>query len=226
MAIFRSGPIVGTISGNLQGVCFKNAKGSPVIAKRIQRTNQKTDAQLAVRNFMPEIRDAWFNLSTDDRRAWRNYARQVLETNRLGAKIHLSAWMHFFRWQLFLRTAGLPGPVFLPRFVRLIPPAGLVLDFSNSGSYQVTIDQWSGPTVPFNVVHSNRPVRSTPVRHQKYFRFIDTHQQGGNSWDIKAEWQAVFGVPQVGEQVRVRVRNVHSENLRSGTIEKQVKIKA
>jgi len=84
MAIFRPGPLVGSISGNLGAVNFRSTKGAPTIAMRTTKSRIRTPKTMLVATGLERTANEWAGLTDAQRQAWSDYARFLNRTNRLG----------------------------------------------------------------------------------------------------------------------------------------------
>lgn len=84
MAIFRPGPLVGSISGNLGAVNFRVTKGSPTIAMRSTKSRIRTAKTMLVAGGVERAAPEWAGLTDAQRQAWSDYARFLNRSNRLG----------------------------------------------------------------------------------------------------------------------------------------------
>lgn len=139
MAIFRTGAVVGAISGKLGGVVFVAGKGSPVVRRSpIVRTRTSPYLQTARARFY-NLRRHWSTLTALQQDAWRTRARDTPHTNRLGQTSPLSGFALFIRQNTLLRndsediedepSAAPVGP----------PPRITSVVFSASGGYIIAV---------------------------------------------------------------------------------------
>lgn len=113
MAIFRPGPSIGAISGNLGGACFVQSKAGPVIRQRNVRTKNTSKRHLQLRALMKQLRAAWKNLTPDQHTAWNQSASQVLFTNRLGIPTLISGYNLFIKLNAFGQYTIPVNPAFI-----------------------------------------------------------------------------------------------------------------
>lgn len=100
MALYRASAIVAAVSGKLGGVVFVRNKGSNVVRHRpAGRGGRSIRHELAASQFVA-IQRLWRTLSTDDRAAWRAFARDYPSTNRLGITRSLSPYQAFVRFNV------------------------------------------------------------------------------------------------------------------------------
>lgn len=102
MAIFSTSSVVGAISGNLGGACFVNGRGSPVIRKAKRIVESRSDEISTNRGVFVNSQRRWRTLSVSQREAWRTYANNIPETNRLGKTSHLSGFQMYIKTQVNL----------------------------------------------------------------------------------------------------------------------------
>lgn len=95
MAIFKASPIIGGISGSIQGITFANPRGSPVLRKRQLSRKSLSPSQLSQRASFQASVAAWATFSDAQRAAWRAAASQITLTNRLGLSRNLSGFQYY-----------------------------------------------------------------------------------------------------------------------------------
>lgn len=92
---FTPGIAVGAMSGSIGGSTASHNKGGPYFRTRAIPTNPSTPSQLARRAALASESIRWRSLTTAQRDAWGNYARQNPQTNSLGQTISLSGHQIF-----------------------------------------------------------------------------------------------------------------------------------
>ena len=95
MAIARSSPIIGAISGTLGSSTFRQTRYGLVIARHGRRVDSQTPPQQFRRAMMAALHLTWTGLSVQDRATWTNVAQNVTFPNRLGIPHRISPWCLF-----------------------------------------------------------------------------------------------------------------------------------
>ncbi len=212
MAIFKPGPALESISGNLGGVNFANTKGSKVVRQRIRRTKQTDPRHLENIARMQTVRDRWRRLSTDQRAAWEIDAQSTQTTNRLGQRAPQSGFQRYVNANMFMWRVTFPGGTKYSDFPLLFVPEDismdLLLDFTAGGPYIVEgVDAAPGfIDVAFSI---GRTFSTASRRSWNSFRLID--QAGtatGNPLDITTAFQSNIGDLIQGEQCFLRSRYI------------------
>lgn len=99
--------LVTQVSGSIGGMVGSHNKGGMYFRARSIPTNPQTPAQVAARNALTSVVDAWTNLTEVQRSAWAIYAQNVPVTNKLGDSIQLSGQQHYVRTNTARIRAGL-----------------------------------------------------------------------------------------------------------------------
>ena len=101
MAIARTGPLIGAISGRI-GSTEVAFHGSQLVLKTGKSTvNRATTRQLAARAKITAGLDAWAALPPGPNQAWHVFAASNVDPNRLGVNRPLTAVAWFCRWYNF-----------------------------------------------------------------------------------------------------------------------------
>lgn len=84
MAIFTPGPAVSSISGSVGGQTFSRNRGGQYMRRRAVPSTVTSPAALNVKALLAAYSQAWAGLTTAQRAAWLEYARQTPVINALG----------------------------------------------------------------------------------------------------------------------------------------------
>lgn len=92
MALFiPGGPAGGAPSGSIGSMVFSHNRYGAYMRTRVIPTNPATAGQVAARNRLSSLTNAWLNVLTQPQRdAWTTYAANVPVTNRIGQQIFLT----------------------------------------------------------------------------------------------------------------------------------------
>lgn len=203
MAIFRPGPLVGAISGNLAGQNFFQSSYGPAIRRRLARTDKRTQAQLAQRARFQSIASRWHALTDQQRDAWRAYARQLKQPNRLGLPRSLSGFQAYSAHTLFFIQKTPGPPLDIPPLDACPPFTSLTLAFAQGGPYTVDGATAAGPVTDYVAVYGSRPVSSKPRTAFHNWRFLHVFRPATMPHDVQPEWDAILGPLRTTEVVAV-----------------------
>lgn len=218
MALISPGPGVGAISGNVGGVCFAVSRAGRHMRLAVRRCNQETESQLAHRCTVARAYLTWGALTAAQRLAWTRAAEQYPYKNRLHLQRTMPAWSLFSGLWLTKGSAFLgsftnpPLMMAAPQPYSVTLTADLSSGFSlnwlpstNSASYQIT-------------VFGARRMSGTLVEVPRSWRYLGAKTPGGQPWDIKSIFEAVFGTPAVGEVVFAKMRIWQLDRLPSAEV--------
>lgn len=205
MAIIRTGPIVGAISGAVGGVVFVAGGKSAVVRPR-PITVSKSSAALAVaRNRMNDVRHAWKDLTPEQQTAWKTAALTQPTTNALGQTSPISAFNLFVRTAIqllygFEAIPILPAPAGLGESVQ-----NVTVDFSAAGDYNVLADALQAPIVATYLYYgwpfwTDKPTRSVPR-----LVFLLATVTIGVLTNLRPQWEARFGPLKQGQQFAIGI---------------------
>jgi hypothetical protein len=207
MAIAKTGPILGALSGNLAGANFANSRFGLTVRAVKPPPGPPTETQFIVTRSMQLARQWWRDITDDQRAAWRIFAANTLLRNRLGTQRNLTGQQTFIRHNFQSAAFGLPW--------RPDPPTPWPFDWPSDFILTVTagVSAIVGPTPPHLpggdpfIVSAARPVTTHPINHFQRWAIIalPTTVFGG-TFDCLSEIQARFGTLQSGERIGVRIR--------------------
>lgn len=213
MSIFRSGPLVGPISGNLSGVNFVHARGSQVVRPAIFASDRATAPQLQRRALMSNITDRWREADPFVREAWTKAAATMLFRNRLGVPRHLSPLQLIFKYMLAGAPPGPLVPLEAPTLEILPAPASVSAIWRVGGFYNVTLP-WPGPVAhDYHQCRISRPYKPYALRCPKNWRLLpyNAHHTGTNNW--RSFVMAIYGELILGEVVTIRMNYMNDNQL-------------
>ena len=205
MAIFRTGPIVGGISGKLGGAVFVQGRGSAVLRPRPQSRFTESDIVTRRRSQMQIARRKWSTLTDQQRDSWRTSASLQPSINRLGQAKPLSGFQLFIQSNL--------APMFDAASFREVPwldgpspaIASVAATFSISGVYRLDGSGDASPAQTTFLIKGYPYYRSTPTNAPP--RLVHLRNTNGTSlfFDIKSDWEALWGPLRVGQYFAVAV---------------------
>jgi hypothetical protein len=141
MAIFRPGPLVGNISGNLGSINFVFSSRGTHVRRARNTTNRKTKAQLTRTALANQAHTEWNKISASLQTAWKYQAQTLLFKNRLGIPRRLSPFQLFLKFFLQPQILPVNWQTYTPRLIQTAPPQ----------TFQVIphlITDWQGFTTP------------------------------------------------------------------------------
>lgn len=219
MAIFSTGPIIGSISGTAGGATFVNARGSKVVRKK-RRVNSLTGAaHILEQARFSNVTKLWSTLTTDEKNAWNTYALSVPKISRVGVSRLLSGYQAFVKNRLFLNgTIG---------FENNLPPAlgsdpiTAPIFFTSSVAGGIDVHIGRGPefgdiTIAFygRLLYTvNKPKSWTS---KKLFGTLKVAQD--TVTDITTKWQTEFPLPILDQVVVITARPFSTAHVFKGEI--------
>jgi hypothetical protein len=208
MAIIRTAPLIGAISGNLGGVCFVQSKSGPVIRTRNRRLKQNDKRHYQIRALFQQLRNAWRNLTDNQRTAWRQATISVPNTNRLGLTSTISGYQLFIKTNAWGNYVAPIDPILI-----LKAPSNLnrrtpwLLDsftITSGGAKGLILLPPAGGGFPFAQVYGARTFSTAPRR--SWFSFRQTEVSGAPPGTITLlKWDDDIGDPQPGEQCWIQL---------------------
>lgn len=205
MAIIRTGPIVGGISGALGSVVFVNTSTGPIVRPRPTRVRVTSPSLQLERARLTIMQKAWGDLSALQQAAWNTYARDFPSLNRLGISKTNTGFVTFVQFNLLLLNTSQTISTDPPINGRAPTPDTITIAFSVSGTYTLTALASRPPALGV-IVASGYPFAATNrTRTPPRVRFLRSSSIFLIGLDIKSEWIALFGDLIEGQQVAVSV---------------------
>lgn len=202
--IFTSGALVGSLSGSLGGTTASRNKGGQYFRVRAIPTNPSTTAQLQRRADFATVSTDWQNLTSANRAAWDEWARQNPITNALGASIKKSGHQSFVGLNSRILLASgtqilVPPVVARPDGFLTLVQAGDI----GAGNVDLT---FTAALVSGNQVYLRGAVTdSAGIKYVKnLMKFISFSTVDESSpWDNQADIEAVLGTLIVGQTLHI-----------------------
>lgn len=209
MAIAKTGPFIGALSGNLAGANFANSRFGLTIRKQKPPPGPPTNAQLTFTRAFQLARSWWPLLTEEQRAAWRSFAANTLFRNRLGTQRNLTGQQLFIKHNFqsaILDFAWRPDP---PTPWPFVWPTDFIPTVTAGVSAII------GPTPahllggdPF-IVAAARPLTTHPVNNFQRWAVIGFFiTPAGGLIDCLPEIEARFGTLQSGERIGLRLRYI------------------
>lgn len=209
----RTGAIVGAISGDVSGISFSNNRGSLVVRKKRRQTQLTRTTSRFNQSTMMLIRNAWAELSADNKEAWRSAAILLNFSNRLGIKRQISGYQYFMKYNRFkLLVAG--GVSLLPFVSPSVGVSGVptVTSTIANGIRIQFLDENVPPALEINVYGRNL-FRDTAIKFSNARTFV-SHFSPGIPADffINTEWDNILGLPILNQFIYLRIVLTDSAN--------------
>lgn len=228
MALIRLSSLIGSISGSLGPITFKNTRFGPLATKRLLRTKQRSPAQQSSDSRWVTITRAWQELSVEQRLAWKRVANEIPFTNSLGVTYRRSAFSLFTRHSTPAYHAGLPLNTYPPFFKALPELTTVYATFDVITGYRINyvISGFLSPVYlltygarPLSVpkIDYRSPGKFPPPYIFKNWRFlrINTHALGGSGETLTTFFKEALGTCAPREAVAVRAFLWHPYALQS-----------
>ncbi len=215
MAIIRTGPIVGAISGTVGSVVFVNRKRGAVLRPRPSTVAKSSPFLATARANFHNVRRRWATLTTAQQKSWRTAAALIPHTNRLGAQSPSSGFAFFVKVNLEIigiaqDTLNDPLPAGKSKNV---PNVGAT--FSEAGTYSITGFALDAP-ISARYWHFGWPLwRDTPAHFQPPPVLLNSFVAIGPTGNVKNQWIEHFGALREGQQFIVAIAGRLSIHYRS-----------
>lgn len=108
MAKILPGPMASAISGSIRGTVFSRNRGGAYIRGRTIPSTVTSPAALNIKGILAARSQAWAGLSSAERNAWTEYARQTPITDTLGQTITRSGHQAYVALNSRLELIGQP----------------------------------------------------------------------------------------------------------------------
>lgn len=221
MAIFRTGPIVASISGPIGGLIFSTGRSTATVRTRPKHRASTTPAALAARARVTTQMIQWGEQSPETKSAWANAALQFSFVDPLGQQRNLSPFQLFVKMRAFQTTfASKPqvpdgSKTTAPYRIQLIsddPLDGIHLRVDYSALENANL-----------LIYGRRSFHQYPARPRKAFKFLLAAAAQPVDVDLNSVWLENLGTLTNDEYVEVEAltiadRKFPSFRLRAGTI--------
>ncbi len=229
MAIFKTSPIVGAISGTIGGLQFSFGPKGPVVGVRGARTNAFSSRQLSARALYLSIAHLWRAVSSADRDWWATIARHFPLTNRFGIRRPQSGF------QLFMST-NIRDPNFdgsgnvipvepLANPIQANPPATMSLDFTSGTGRQITFSP-AGSNWDWFIILGARSGSDKPATTFRRWLRIGKIDPLQFPFISSTQWDPVLGAPLLGERIAVRAIGIKTGQFPAPLLEAQTLVVA
>ena len=195
MAIFRTSPIIGAISGKLGGMVFVAGKGSPTVRPRPRRSARNSQFQLQATADYVTISQSWKELTTLQKDAWRTSAISFPTKNRLGVSAPISGFQLFVKFHAELQNRNIisadPPPVQGTNGI----PTSVSATFSAAGDLDVAASPQAGLGADRWIVYGSIYFRNHDARNVRRWITIDVDTGISYTANVRTSWEAHFGAP-------------------------------
>lgn len=233
-------------SGSIGGMTASRNRGGMYMRARAIPTNPNSERQQQVRSVFGSLIQSWEgDLSDEQRESWNDYAQGFPVTNRVGDAITLSGQQMYVRINAIRRRLAVSTLTASVNTLLVDPPAIIdtgapvaaidSFELNNVGD-ELTVDfQFATPVdaagiVVFQVgnpINASRRFYKGPYKlagTTPLFAATDTDQQTDPlEFAEPADWVGGF-VPQAGQRVPVRARNVFQDGRISQVFETVVTV--
>lgn len=206
MAIFRTGPITGAISGDIGGVNFSNTKGSSVLRKKRTTSPNLDIGHALAQSVMATMSRVWRTLEPVDQDAWTNYAKQFQLSNRLGVARVLSGYQMFMKVNMF-QQAGADSFTEIPP-ENTIKPAMPI--FSLISSIASGLELTATATISTGIVvahlYGHLSYSTSLVKSFNRYKFLaEVAMVVDTTISINLQWQQQFSLPVLNQVIGLKV---------------------
>lgn len=221
MALYRVGPLIGAISGNVAGVNFANSAKRAIVRPAKRRTADQATAILASRARLQYIVGQWTLLTAIQKAAWSTLAATLRWPDRLGQARQPSGREFFLSHNLELLQAGqaidttsiptpvatnmdLLGSIIFTAFNDVSFACGSLLEPDPMG-ISFYVQTFFRPVPQYIPAALTTPVGGLPNR----WRFVKWASLSSfGVVQLWPEYEAVIGRPSTGQVVAFQLRYV------------------
>lgn len=226
MAIFKTGPIIGAISGNLGGANFVASSKSNVIRQARRITNDRSRLTLLRRGIFQARARRWANFLPTTRTSWITAAKNFTYTDRLGTERNYTG---FQLWMKFPNDA-----IFDPVSLDLLPPVlvqgspleFLTIDFTLGGPYNFSAQSITATPYTSVTVDAARTWKTTPRTFFRFRQNITGFLPIPGIHNVQPSFDFHLGAPQLGETVALRIFASASGRIPSTTVQQSTTVHA
>lgn len=201
----RTGAIIGAVSGDLMGINFSNQGGSTVIRKKRRRQNLASTANKKNQNNLMRVRNAWADLTEDQKNAWRQAASNLNFSNRLGVRRSLSGFIYYMKFNLnFIQVGG--APLDLPTRPNAVAFSGVPsVTSSIANGITFTLPDGTSPPQVAMRIYGRNMWRDTSIRFSNQSTFVSFQQDSAASgFEITGDWSQILGLPILNQFIYLR----------------------
>jgi len=205
--------------GKQSGTVFSKNRYGAYTRNRVTPVNPSTTFQVAVRNFLTTLAQAWRALTASQRTAWNGAANNFLSSNIFADVIRLSGFNLFLRLNRNLQTIGVatlttppvPSAVFgFTTFTLVANTTGGLLTATFTGAI---------PATDKVIVSATAPVSAGKSFLKSEYRIIEIATVADVSPEaLAAVYITKFGaLPPIGMKVGVKMQSVNLTTGQGGT---------
>lgn len=205
MAKISPGPMAAAISGSMGGTTFAHNKGGPYIRARAIPTNPASAKQLNARARLSTYSQLWQTLTSAQRQAWQEWARQNPVVNTLGHVVQLSGQQAYI--QLNTRIALAAGTAISTPPIIPAPPAFTAAAQDGDIGTGDTDLTFAAAVASGNMVWLIGAVLNSAGRAyvENLYRFVAVSTADQTSpWDDESDIVAALGTLTVGQTLHVK----------------------
>lgn len=210
MAKIKMGAIVVAMSGKLGGHVFARNTGGAYMRTKVTPVNPQSTFQTTVRSIFAAISSAWSGLTEQSRDSFRSKVADYARTNIFGDLKNPTGKALYQRLNQNLEISEQAQITVAPAPIAI--PSALIDDvvFTLTTAYNILTE---GDSTGSKILVSATPVLSQGTKFVKNKLRLLKVADGGIDVliDIKAEYDARFGLPVAGDNVYVSVKYVNSQ---------------
>lgn len=178
-------------------------RNGQIVRARTVPSNPSTDPQVAQRQILTRISQAWDALTEAKRSAWRAAAANVQSRATLGMSGPLTGIQLFIKLNATLATFGqeqIDQPTAVPQMPDLAPTSLVITNTGGVIAIKLTCPSDPGENT---IIWSEKPTKAGRFSAPELVIIGTSPAPVAGSADITAEYVAKFGVPAVGSRLFV-----------------------
>lgn len=205
MAIFKTGSIVGAISGTVGGANFANTRGSSVVRKPRRSSPLKSQSNKLHQSNVQRFSLAWRELTPGERDAWKTWANNRPRPNRLGVSRYLSGYQSFMGYHLFRANTRSDIVILPPQDFVSQGLKNFTMTSTIATGIRITYEQDVATTTRYAVMYG-RPLYQTSIpAFNNSWKSLGRIKTTIFFFDITDEWADEFGAPIIDQVIAVRI---------------------
>lgn len=208
MAIFRPGPLVSAVSGDIGGINFVSSSHGHYIRRKATVCNRDTERQLYRRTAINFYATVWRAMNATQRSAWVTAAWYLLWPNRLGIHRRITPWQSFLKWNLPLYPGGTTVPSTFGGIIKSLAPTSFTVALPVNGIWEGTLAPTAGSPVKTVLIECSRPHRNTVAPFYRNWFSLPESSVAAEDFTIynTADADPRLSTADVGEVLAFRMR--------------------
>jgi hypothetical protein len=219
---YAPGLMVGQLSGSTGSTVASHNKFGSYFRSRTIPVNPNSAAQLDVRNLFAEITQQWRNMTGEEILAWNAAALNVTLYDALGVAYTPTGHQFHQSINTGVRIYN-PAAALLTEPPAPAPPAGLLTitpALAKAGAKTVAYTATPLGAGVKAVIETTRSISAgrTYIGRSEYKQTLITAAAAASPADIDAGYTSIYGEPEVGLKVGVRVFLLQADGQRSAPV--------